>query len=426
MLPFLLASLAVVAVGSDDSMSLIIGRQSGYILLPPKVVCTGNVNDMKWSDDGRYLVVSRTVEGLTKPIVKQMVEQMVNPNPNGNPTMVDFSQHSLVVWDNVKGQASNVWGSKTPDASCAQFVLVGNTYYFIAVRSIADNTQGNTSEFSLFRGQLGTTSTRLLRTEIPGTVISIAATDPKTKTILVCTQEDSMRYMVSGNTITPIENLNQLPFGLAANYLPNRSKAGIVPPPGKVESPTVVLSEPREPEPEEIVLRTAPISTGSKAARIFTIALVYNDPENPDKQSGVIAVGVGSKYDLAGNLSALSYSISNVVVVRDLVPAPLEVLKNAKKAAQKAALLSNVKQIGTALLMWAADSDSIVPGGTLPDTISAYLMNNQILDGFVYTFSGGNIDTLDNPVGTELGYIEGEDGRAVVYADGHAKWVSDK
>ena len=34
--------------------------------------------------------------------------------------------------------------------------------------------------------------------------------------------------------------------------------------------------------------------------------------------------------------------------------------------------------------------------------------------------------SIQNPADTEMGYVVGPGGSAVVFADGHAKWVSDK
>ena len=97
-----------------------------------------------------------------------------------------------------------------------------------------------------------------------------------------------------------------------------------------------------------------------------------------------------------------------------------------RQAAERAAALSSAKQLGLAAIMFANDNDDVLPG---PDGIEAklapYLLNDSLFDGFAYTYLGGSLADIVSPSQTVLGHISGPGGRALLYADGHAKWVNN-
>lgn len=116
-----------------------------------------------------------------------------------------------------------------------------------------------------------------------------------------------------------------------------------------------------------------------------------------------------------------------VVTVRLLAAVPKELFLQARSAAEKAKALSEVKQIGTAAHIFAADNDDRFPSQDefQNKALSPYLKNDGFFDGFTYTFGGGSIRDLKNPSGTVLGYKPVAGGFAVVFADGHAKWLNE-
>ena len=70
-----------------------------------------------------------------------------------------------------------------------------------------------------------------------------------------------------------------------------------------------------------------------------------------------------------------------------------------------------------------AGGDQLPGPDAFRSAVSPYLKNDKLLDGFVYTFPGGSINKIQSPAETELGYVDTSGGRAVVYADGHAKFA---
>lgn len=96
-------------------------------------------------------------------------------------------------------------------------------------------------------------------------------------------------------------------------------------------------------------------------------------------------------------------------------------------AAERAALLSNAKQLGLAALMYSQDYDETLPDGNdINSKLEPYLKNNSLFAGFTYTFAGGKLSSVEKPAETELGFVDGPGGRAIIYIDGHVKWRSDK
>ncbi len=100
--------------------------------------------------------------------------------------------------------------------------------------------------------------------------------------------------------------------------------------------------------------------------------------------------------------------------------------KELKSAADRQVAVSNAKQAGLALAMYAQDYDEKFPtGDDFNNKIFPYIKNQDILNSFTYTYGGGLLSAISNPTETELGYVNGPGGKAIVYADGHAKWKSN-
>ncbi len=106
-------------------------------------------------------------------------------------------------------------------------------------------------------------------------------------------------------------------------------------------------------------------------------------------------------------------------------------LLQAREQARKTLALSNAKQIALALLMYAQDFDGNLPSGSdsIKDILKPYLKYDSIFfmpgttgDGFVYTYGGGPLSAIEKPAETSIGYFNGPNGRAVIFADGHVVW----
>jgi len=102
---------------------------------------------------------------------------------------------------------------------------------------------------------------------------------------------------------------------------------------------------------------------------------------------------------------------------------PLAEFKSMVAMAQRTTTISNAKQLGLALIMYASDDDdNLPPPGDVQKLLTPYLLNSSLFQGFEYTYNGGPLTSIASPAETELGYVDGPGGQAVIYSDGHVKW----
>jgi hypothetical protein len=140
-----------------------------------------------------------------------------------------------------------------------------------------------------------------------------------------------------------------------------------------------------------------------------------------------MVAGDSSQVALSPSLSGIAYESGGILAVRAILQMPKRAFTEALMAAERERLTHNGKQVALAALMYSADFDDVMApkGLDLSDLLGPYAKDKGIFDGFVYTYPGGSLSDIKNPATTEMGYIAGPGGRAVVYADGHVKWVPD-
>jgi hypothetical protein len=92
----------------------------------------------------------------------------------------------------------------------------------------------------------------------------------------------------------------------------------------------------------------------------------------------------------------------------------------------KAALQSNAKQLGLAMVMYAQDYDDALPSPdmAIQSAFEPYHKADYLYDGFDYTFPGGAVPSGADRANTEIGTIDGPGGRWIIYGDGHVMWQS--
>jgi hypothetical protein len=156
-----------------------------------------------------------------------------------------------------------------------------------------------------------------------------------------------------------------------------------------------------------------------------TINTLWLETVDPDSQNRVLLAGDAQNGQVNRSLDVASYLSQGSLFVRPITQVSKARYEAAATAYRRSEALSRSRQVGIAALMYGGDHDDILPGRDerFHDMLAPYLKDAETMNGFVYTFPGGNVAGLENPSATELGYIQFDDGRAVVYADGHAQWV---
>lgn len=136
------------------------------------------------------------------------------------------------------------------------------------------------------------------------------------------------------------------------------------------------------------------------------------------------AVGV-SRFDLAPAGDGVIYTVDGLLIYRDITSKDRAEYESHEGQLTKDQVINNAKQVGMALLMYAADNDDFLPVGDFREAILPYLKNDGPLEGFIYNYQSGKLDDLKEPGNTPLGFIKGPGGTATVYADGSVRWKDD-
>lgn len=116
-----------------------------------------------------------------------------------------------------------------------------------------------------------------------------------------------------------------------------------------------------------------------------------------------------------------SLSVSTMIEISN------EQFKELTDQLSRTQVVDRAKQVGLAMLMYAADADDILPpGANINDVIMPYLKDSGLLAGFNYTYTGDpSLGNMSSPADTQLGFVQGRGGRAIIFADGHVKWFSN-
>ena len=163
-------------------------------------------------------------------------------------------------------------------------------------------------------------------------------------------------------------------------------------------------------------------TNGRESASINSIWMETADPDN---QNRLLLAGDASDGEVNKTLDGASYISQGSLFVRPIVEVPRKRFDDALVAYTHAKVMNQARQAGVGLLMLAADYNNILPNQheNLNNLLGPYMKDTGDLNGFVYAYPGGPLDNIKNPAGTQLGYIDAGDGRAVVYIDGHVQWV---
>ena len=111
----------------------------------------------------------------------------------------------------------------------------------------------------------------------------------------------------------------------------------------------------------------------------------------------------------------------------EVAPSSVALTQTTEQRSEKDDLLASAKEIGTAAMICAGDSDDVLPGPSdfakkVRPYYSGVNKGRDRLDDFAWTFAGGESMKVSAPAYTELGRLAGKSGDAVAYVDGHVKW----
>lgn len=173
------------------------------------------------------------------------------------------------------------------------------------------------------------------------------------------------------------------------------------------------------PEPPEV---SAEMKVGetrvTPQGRGVTLAFADGKPE----EAGMVAYE-GTNPILSPRNDAVAYLSGGSACVRTLKRLARKEYDEAAIDAAREQAMDRAQQVGTALQMYSADADDVMPpsGANVGETVYPYARDHDAFTNFTYTYGGAL--PKDGLSGIVLGYVSGPGGRAVVHGDGTVTWV---
>jgi hypothetical protein len=199
----------------------------------------------------------------------------------------------------------------------------------------------------------------------------------------------------------------------------------------KVAGPLKALPEDPAPSPPPAGprrLRTGELEVVREKTR-RTVQPLWLESAAPSEQPQVLVTANSTgEPALSPRGNAVLYLGEGGAWVRPFVRFDKAVFIQARDAARRATLMSNAKQLGTGLLMYAADHDEVLPaaGSDLQQLLLPIVKHASLFEDFVYTHPGGKLADIPEPANTTLGYTPAPGGKVWLYVDGHARFVKDE
>ncbi len=444
------------------------GAKDGFVLtdtqavglLPPALVAAPMVTSAQWSPDGRYVIALRRDMRLTPA----MVTDLISMNP-GMPAPGDVT---ITVWDSRSHEGREVWKLPAAEVEIQRVTWIPGTGIALAIISIREPGRNPGDPPGWHRHILrvsAETQTARDIAEPPGYFeLAVSPSQPiAVVTTIVISQTvppsgdrpaDAVRRMHV--TLTAIRASGaeagsvQLPEGLfgasiawdpegrpliRARELPAQKGAPAVErvfawntTTGELKPFSGGIPQPATNAQPEGAIRLRAANVAAKEGSVGrNVRLLWLESTAASDQSRALVAANVDTFSLSPNADAVLYVANGAAWVSPLVRLPREVFLKARADALRQVALSNAKQAGVAALMYVEDYDECLPGagGDIAGELSPYLKGPDLISSLTYTYGGGPLKDIENPAETELGYVAGPGGRAIIYADGHVKWKSD-
>jgi hypothetical protein len=436
-----------------------------FLLLPSELIAAPTVRSVSASGSGRYLLAQRESIRIDGRALQRRETERRPPE----------GESSLVLWDSQTRQAREAWKGATPESQIARVAWIPRTdTALILIRQTLppdprEPQKGPSTRNGLLRltaamekaqivgltdvGEDGLldlwvspalpiavlrhTRSRIVQVPGPGGSAREEIANQDTLHVLSDTGRIVARVdipkglifsgLLPGEDGGPVvEMLKQSPEkrGLEARFFAlDPRTAALTPLPKAPEFRGVAATQAMD-YPLR-VRQTAAVAKDD--ARTAKVGLLWLETTAKTEQPPVLIAGDAAGAQLLPRGDVVVYHAQSALWAAPLLRMDKAMYVAMREAAQRAIVLNNAKQVGLAAMMYAQDYDENLP---TPDGINAklspYLKNESVLDGLTYTFGGGALSGIEKPAETELGYVSGPGGRAVIYVDGHVKWRPDR
>jgi hypothetical protein len=457
----LLGSLGVASGQMPDARrDFVLTEKDAVGMLAPRVVCAAYAETMKWSSDGSLLLVSRidssSVEAMTQLALSgqatselpALTRELVFYSVKGNKikTAVPLTGRGVnirqIEWLPQSSQVALLYTHPVfgADGSVDAYETVAAMVYSDGrVRPLAKSTDPVGVELVVNpNGPSAAVIQSSLTLPEPGSGRSavirrflqfVGASGPVGAAVELPGTYSDFVWGPDGNPYVCSRKVNPAKKRVETTWFRVDRSTGKM---AQTEAPNISPPAPRRAGVNGLMASSfefkprLPKEAGEALPPVQSIGL-FTVPKSgqsaPDSIAFVSSDGVQGEISPAGDYVA--YVHHGVAMVRPLIHIPKEIFLEALAKAKRIEALNNAKQVGLALIMFASDNDDKLPGADAnwSDSVNPYLRDASLLNGFVFSLSGTDLSKVDKPSETEMGYVPGPGGRAVVYADGHAKWV---
>lgn len=421
--------------GGDQAFSrnFAMGGGKGYLMMPPVLVSGPSVEQADWSLDGKYVALRRVTSRLTA----RQLTAMLDPKP-GQDKPIDAGDYELLIYSR-QGKLYPIWKAGLGRGSVVEVTwLEGGVLMALTERTGSDGKPELVYIASRPSGS-GFATTSLPRSaEWRGMEVS-----PTSAAAVVDTDQGICVVRTAGQD-SLVSNLPKLPNRRivwsadgAEPYVeaPGEGDAKVyyaffgseLAPMQQAPELYSALRGRVEPAPRmELVAQQAALAHGTARAAARSLWLEVPEPDPKAKPLPGLVCGDAVEGWLSPSADAALYiTADGAAFIRGIVPVDPALVTEARDRAMRATVLSWSKQIGQALVMFAADNqDRLPPPAEFADKLKLYLRDDPtgMLQLFQYTCTADSLDGMANPGEAILGYLPGPGGMAVVYADGHAAW----
>ena len=433
-----------------------------FALLPPELIAAPTITAIEPSPDGKYVIVHRMAMKINTSSLTPEGIQLMEKNPPAG-------EQQIILWDGRTRESRIVWrGPIDVRIGDIQWMKGSNIAIGLASKIVKVNPDDPMSQYTTINSlwRLSATADKAQEYPLPksdemtsfGITVSpvepLAILERYTSIITAAglTSQHTMSLVKSdGRTIVDI-NLEGQPgrrmarfdaIGnpvLIAYYQPDKVKGGkydkryfnidtrngfLKPYVGEYRENEMQVKSAQLLAKEKLALRVEPFTVRSRDTSQKVGMLWLEGSPNSESPRTLVATDSGSGQFLS-NGQGVVYDSNGALWFAPMVHMSLEQFKEMRDTALRAQLMNNAKQLGLGLLMYTQDYDEMLPD---PDGINTkvepYIKNMELFNGFSYTFPGGALKDIEKPSETELGYVTGPGGRAVIYVDGHVKWRKD-
>jgi hypothetical protein len=417
-------------------------EDKAYLVLPPQSICA-DVQEMAWSPEGRSLLFRSTESGPeVSAIVNQLEGREVPPRFPASRIGLYTAQSGTTRW--FTGLPKDAmpqgiqWTSETtavvetfrPDPNGQPAGQPHEELFFLSTNSSKLVPVGSGS---LRQGEYLNVISDPLTGMTLLTVRRLEPSDPGQ--VLPPTQAFELSLTgqvlpVSGSIKEAIDQHWEPGFPLPGKgivFYSFRTGASLY----RLLTPKMVFEPWTRPENFDFLgKRDDPVSLNHVGGQIGDMLVLLAGERKPESEGGAAPVIICQQVELSEmspSMNAVAYTSQRMLWIRAIQPISMDAYLKALEAKRRTEAMMNAKQVGTALMIFATDNDDKFPTGDPATALGPYLKNSNMMKDFVFTFpSGQDMNKIDNPGGTEIGYIPLPGGRVVTYADSHVRWVPDK